>query len=207
MITDLTILSGPASASPINTISLTLAQDVNTATITPSSGNGVTIPAATSGPSGLAGLLDSTRAGIIDALPTNVGDYNSLTNLPTLGWNPNFVIDGGGLAITTGVKYYFVIGVPITITGWALLANTSGSIAIDIWKAPSSLFPPTVANSIVAGVPPSLTSQQINFGGDIGGVPMTWSTKILNVNDIIALNVNSVSGISRLTLYLNGTHS
>ena len=60
------------------------------------------------------------------------------------------VIDGGGSTITTGVKGDVNCDFAFTIVQWALLADQSGSIVIDIWKDTYANYPPTVADTITA---------------------------------------------------------
>ena len=57
----------------------------------------------------------------------------------------NFIIDGGGSAITTGIKGFIEIPFAMTIEGWTILGDQSGSIVVDIWKDSSrpSLTPTT----------------------------------------------------------------
>jgi hypothetical protein len=69
-----------------------------------------------------------------------------------------FIIDGGGSVITTGVKGDLQIPFNCTITAWTLMADQSGSIVIAIWKDTLANYPPTSADSIVASAPPTLTS-------------------------------------------------
>src|SRR5690606_30337786 len=58
------------------------------------------------------------------------------------------IIDGGGSAITTGVKADIPIEFDATITGWTLVADQAGTIQIDLWKDTLANFPPTDADSI-----------------------------------------------------------
>jgi hypothetical protein len=203
MITSLSVLTVPGATSPTNATNLSLTQTSTAATIASSTGTGVTISAATSGAEGLAGLLDNARATIIDSLAAvaSSGDYSSLSGLPSLGWFANFIIDGGGSVISTGVKGFLQVGLPVTLSNWALIADQSGSIGIDIWKTPSPGIP-TVANSIVAGAGPALASQQYGTGSTF-----SWGTSAIAFNDVLAFNVNSASTVTRVTIFLLGEHT
>src|SRR5690606_9777362 len=66
------------------------------------------------------------------------------------------IIDGGGSAITTGVKADIPIEFDATITGWTLVADQAGTIQIDLWKDTLANFPPTDADSITGAAPPAL---------------------------------------------------
>lgn len=108
-------------------------------------------------------------------------------------------IDGGGSAITTGVK----LDIPFpdfaaTITGWELVADQSGSIVLDLWKDTYANYPPTVADTITASAKPTLSSAIKNVAD---GVP-TWTRKI-NQGETIRVNVDSVSTVTRVTLGLS----
>jgi hypothetical protein len=110
-----------------------------------------------------------------------------------------FVIDGGGSAITAGVKGDLEIPFPCTITRWTLVGDTTGSISIDIWKDSYQNFPPTNADSIIesGNVIPYITSDVKNQSSTL----TNWTTTI-NTNDILRFNVDSCSSISRCTLSL-----
>lgn len=103
-------------------------------------------------------------------------------------------IDGGGSAITTGVKGYMVLGFTGTIVGWDIVANASGSIVIDVWKAAANTIP-TVANTIAGTEKPTLSSQQINSDTALS----TWTTSV-NKGEVIGFNVDSVATVTRVTL-------
>ena len=111
-------------------------------------------------------------------------------------------IDGGGSAITTGVKGYVQVPYSGTITGWTLLADVSGSIVIDVWKDIYANFPPLVGDSIAGSEKPTLSSQQINEDNTLS----TWTTSV-SAGDIIAFNVDSASTLTRVNLAINITKS
>lgn len=84
-----------------------------------------------------------------------------------------------------------------TITQWALMADQSGSIVLDIWKAPLASFPPTAANVITASAKPTLSSANHNSSTTLTG----WTTAIA-AGDVLRFNVNSVATVTRVTLAL-----
>jgi len=107
----------------------------------------------------------------------------------------NIYCENNGL-ISVGLKTnYIVMPYAATIKSWRLIGNISGSIVIDIWKAANSI--PTLANSITGTEKPTLSSQQINQDTNL----TTWTTS-LSVGDVIAFNVDSVSGLGAVTLVL-----
>jgi hypothetical protein len=60
-----------------------------------------------------------------------------------------YVIDGGGSVITTGSKGFIEVPFACMITSFAALADTTGSISIDIKKCTYAAFPTTA--SIISG--------------------------------------------------------
>jgi hypothetical protein len=107
------------------------------------------------------------------------------------------VIDGAGSAITTGVKGYLRVPYACTIQSAELVADQSGSIAIDIWRDTYANFPPTVADSIVASAKPTLSSAQKSQNTSLTG----WTTT-LTEGQYLAFNVDSASTVTRVALTL-----
>jgi len=62
----------------------------------------------------------------------------------------NIMFDGGGVALTTGVKAMIEVPFPLKITSGKLfsLDGTSGSIQISLWKDTYANFPPTSSDNI-----------------------------------------------------------
>jgi len=114
----------------------------------------------------------------------------------------NFVIDGGGSAITTGVKGDLVIDYACTINSATLLADQSGSIVIDIWKDSYANFPPTVADTITAAAKPTLSGAQKSQDTTLTG----WTTSIA-AGETLRFNVDSVATVQRVTLSLKVTRT
>lgn len=104
-------------------------------------------------------------------------------------------IDGGGSAISTGVKGYVSIPFSGTITQWDILADQSGSIVVDVWKDTYANFPPTVADTIAGSEKPTLSTAQKNQDTNL----TTWTTTV-TAGDIIGFNVDSASTVTRVTL-------
>lgn len=107
-------------------------------------------------------------------------------------------IDGGGSAITTGEK----LDVPFhefgaRITGWTLVADTSGSIVIDLWKDSYGNYPPTDADTITGGDEPELSSATKNTADSVP----TWNT-VIQKGETLRVNVDSASTVTRVTLAL-----
>lgn len=111
-----------------------------------------------------------------------------------------FIIDGGGTAITTGIKGDMEIPFGATIDSYTALADQSGSIVVDIWKDTYANFPPTDADSITASAPVTISTAVKAQDATLTG----WTTAI-TAGDILRFNVDSVTDIERLTISLNIT--
>ena len=120
----------------------------------------------------------------IAQLPTSVGKG-------TIG----IVLDGGGSAITTGVKGEIQIPYACTITEWTILLDQSGSIVIDIWKDTYANYPPTVADTITGSAKPTVTTATKNTSTTLTG----WTTSV-TAGDTIRFNVDSITTATRATL-------
>lgn len=105
-----------------------------------------------------------------------------------------FVISGGGSAITTGVKGYLYIPWALNIVAWRMIADQSGSIAVDILRA--NLAVPS-ASIVGGGTKPNLTSQQIAASN-----PSGWTATTFAASDFIGFNVTSATTVTQVTAIL-----
>jgi hypothetical protein len=112
----------------------------------------------------------------------------------------NFLIDGGGSAITTGVKGYIEIPFACTINQQTTLVDQTGSIVIDIWKDTYANYPPLVADTITAAAKPTISSGVKDQDSTLTG----WTTSIA-AGDILAFNVDSASTVTQCTISLQVT--
>jgi len=83
-----------------------------------------------------------------------------------------------------------------TIDSWRIIANASGSIVVDVWKAAAPTIP-TVANTITGSALPTLSTQQTAASSTLTG----WTTSVA-ANDIIGFNVNSATTVSWVILQI-----
>lgn len=109
-------------------------------------------------------------------------------------------IDGGGSAITTGVKGFVTVPYTGTITQWTLLADQSGSCVIDVWKDTYANYPPTVADTIAGSEKPTLSAATKNQDTNL----TTWTTAV-TAGDVIGFNVDSAATVTRVTLVIEMT--
>lgn len=108
-----------------------------------------------------------------------------------------FIIDGGSSTITTGVKGDIMIPFNCTVQSWDIVADTSGSIVVDVWKDTYANFPPTVAGTVTGSEKPTLSSAQKNQDLSLSG----WTTSFTR-GDWLRYNVDSASGVSRVTVVI-----
>jgi hypothetical protein len=106
----------------------------------------------------------------------------------------SLVIDGGGSAITTGIKADVVMPA-CTIEEVRLLADQSGSIKVDLWKDSYANFPPTDADTITSSTPPTITTATKSTDSTL----TSWTTSVSD-GDILRINVDSCTTITRCTV-------
>ena len=111
-----------------------------------------------------------------------------------------YVIDGGGSAITTGEKGHIEIPFDCTIKAVRALADQSGSIVVDLWAEAYSGFPPANANSITASAPVTISTDTDSEDTTLTG----WTTSLTR-GQILAFNVDSAATIERVTISLSLT--
>ena len=111
-----------------------------------------------------------------------------------------FLIDGGGAAITTGLKGSIAVPFACTIVSWTLMADTAGSLTLDIWKASFADYPPSASQSITGSSRPAIVSGVKAASSTLTG----WTTAIA-AGDILAFNVDAASTIARVSLGLTVT--
>lgn len=109
-------------------------------------------------------------------------------------------VDGGGSAITTGVKGDIQIPYAGTITEWTILCDQSGSITLDLWKDSYANYPPTVADTITAAAKPLVSAATKGNSSTLTG----WTTSV-TAGDTVRFNVDSAATVTRCTLqvYMN----
>jgi len=128
---------------------------------------------------------------------TNFDEGNMLAGSDIVRSSIEFIIDGGGSVITTGVSGDIEVPFNCTIKRVTLLADTSGSIVVDIWKDTYVNYPPTVVDSITAAAIPTITTAVKSQDTTLTG----WTTA-LTAGDILRYNVNSATTITRCTISL-----
>jgi len=113
-----------------------------------------------------------------------------------------FILDGGGSALPTGVYGYLEVPFAATINQVTLLADISGNVTVDIWKTTYSSFAPgthpVVGDSITASAVPAMSSASKYQDATLTG----WTTS-LTAGDILAFDVKvAASNATRITCSL-----
>lgn len=148
-------------------------------------------------------LLKDSLIGQVYTLPSQTSNSGKalITNGTTASWTAlddsyQIALDGGGATITTGAKGFYVAPFAMTITGWTMVADQSGSITIDVWKDTYANHPPVDADSIVTPAISSATKAQ--------GSSLSISVA---KGDILRFNVDSATSIQMVTLALTGVRA
>ncbi len=109
-----------------------------------------------------------------------------------------FIMDGGGVVLTTGVKGDLEIGFDCQITRATLLADQTGSIVVDVWADVFGNYPPTALDSITAAAKPTIVAATKSQDSVLTG----WTT-LIPAGTTLRFNVDSVTTIQRVTLSLD----
>jgi hypothetical protein len=104
----------------------------------------------------------------------------------------SFIIDGGGVAITSGIKADIHIPFNCKLTQATLLADQSGAIAVDVWIDSYENFPPTDADSQTT---PTIAASGIKFQSDPLDIDIA-------ANSTVRFNVDSCDTITRCLVAL-----
>lgn len=143
-----------------------------------------------------AGKVDGTA--LVDLADTPYGDSGDiLPNKNTVGGAIEVVFDNSGTEIEDGTHVEVLVPKAITITGAYAFADVSGSIEVDIWKDTIANYPPTVADTIVASAPVTITTDT-----DSTDTTLTdWTTSVAALS-VLKFYVNSCTTITKCTIVL-----
>lgn len=155
--------------------------------------------------SGTASLLASYVTGSYSWQPLLPGSNVALTpsngsitisaSMPvTHGIGYSF--DGGGSALTSGLKKYVTVPFGCTITGWNIAVDT-GTATVDIWKIATGTAIPTITNTITASAVPAIST-----GTAIHSATLTGWTTTVTANDIFGFNLSAVSSATYVNIML-----
>jgi hypothetical protein len=137
----------------------------------------------------LNNVTDLTMSGQL----SNGTDSTDIDNL--LKGSIGFIIDGGDLEITAGIKGEITVPYDCTIKNVTLLADQTGSIVVDINQGNFASFP--TLSSITAGATPTLSSAQKVLDSTLTG----WTVD-LSEGDILQFEVDSATTIERCSVIM-----
>jgi hypothetical protein len=98
--------------------------------------------------------------------------------------------------LTTGAKAEQTVPYACTITANTMVADQSGSVALDIKKSSFAGFPGSLT-SIVASAPPTITTAQKSTDATLTG----WTTAV-GAGDVLQWSVSSATTITRVNCTL-----
>lgn len=197
----LTVVSGAPTGLGWTEVSGSGSGDVSTDTIWEAKGDlavGTGVDTATI-------LGTGTEGQVLTVVPANESGLGWVTPSGSSGYSDGKLeigIDGHGSVITTGVVTDFIVPYAMVVSDWTLLADVSGSIQIDLWKDTYGSYPPTDADSITGTDVPKLISNTKDTSSSLTG----WTTSFAK-DDIIRVNVDSVSAITRVVLSISYNRS
>lgn len=170
---------------------------------------GTTGPTGVTGPSGFTGQQGIQGVTGPAGGPTGTQGATGPTGFtgntgPSQVFGVQFIIDGGGSAIATGVKGYLHFDFACVISEVTMLADQSGSIVVDIWKSAYSAFAPGT-HPVVGDTITGASVPTISAGVKYQDSTLTGWTTAVSADDVIAFNVNSATTITRVTVDLKVT--
>ena len=116
--------------------------------------------------------------------------------------NIEYIFDGCGSAIGSGVGGYVEVGFDCTITAARMLPDQSTTTVVDIWKDTYANYPPTDADSITSSTPPTITAAIKSED-----LALTSWTTLISSGDILGFNVDSNNNAKKLTVSLTVTRT
>jgi len=151
---------------------------------------GVTGAAGVAGAAGVTGLRGLTGVqGFTGVDGKDIGVTGTI----------NVIIDGGGSAITTGVKADIRLPFGVKVESWNLVAKETGSILLGVWRDTYANFPPTSTKALHSGATgPTLAGAVKNTAATTA-----WGQPTGAGGEYIRVNVDSVATVQQVSLALN----
>jgi hypothetical protein len=113
-----------------------------------------------------------------------------------------FVFDGGGEALEAGAGASVVLPYGFTAQAWTLIADQAGDVVLDVWVDTLANHPPTNADSVASGHEPAIVNGTSATGNMTGWASAVWAN-----GSVVTVNVDSCTGIQKLTLTISGVES
>lgn len=101
-----------------------------------------------------------------------------------------------GVVVAVGTKGYLRVPFDCTITGWTVIADTSTTAVLDVWKIAAGTALPSA--SIAGSAKPTLTADDVVNSTTLTG----WTTSV-TAGDLIGWEVESNDNAHQLTLQVN----
>jgi hypothetical protein len=144
--------------------------------------------------SAAAAIADSKLASITTASKVNASSITGLVG------NINFIIDGGGSPITTGIKGDLELPFACKLSGITMLANASCVATVDIFRDTYANYPPTAVDSIINA---SLASLPTVTGIKYQDTSLTgWANVSLVAGDVLRYTVIANDNATSLNVAL-----
>lgn len=115
-------------------------------------------------------------------------------------FSKQITLDGQGSVLGAGTNFLVRFNSSMTVRGWALLSEQSGSVQLDIRKCTYAQYDagathPVSGDSIVASAPPQITSAVKNQDTTLTG----WTTGVVS-NDLWQITITSATSIKKAYL-------
>lgn len=138
-------------------------------------------------------IVSATQAWVNAAIAAAIGAADDTIR------NVNF--DGGGFALTTGLKAGTLV-IPFTgvIGSVTMYSDISTTTVIDIWNDTYGNFPPTIADTITAAAKPTITAGIKSVDSTLTG----WTTAV-TAGDVLYFNIDSNDNATWVALALELT--
>ncbi|MCK5603893.1 hypothetical protein KAR91_18545 [Candidatus Pacearchaeota archaeon] len=133
-------------------------------------------------------LYDMDQNVLTTSSPTWAGLTVGSNVLPTEEILFQAILQGGGVAITTGTKSYTQVPNDCIITKWVVFSKSSGSITCDVWKDVKANYPPTNADSISGTEKIIISSGTYNDDTSLTSMITDW-----NKDDWVAIEAETVN--------------
>jgi hypothetical protein len=128
--------------------------------------------------------------------PKAGGSWPAGTSMVAGPYGPiKVTFDGQGADLTVGAEVLLIVPYTATIDAAYMAATTSGSVVVDVWAITLASSPPTVANTITAAAPLTISSNTYSQDLTLTG----WSPSLTAVT-VMIFSVVSCSGINKLQI-------
>lgn len=111
--------------------------------------------------------------------------------------------DGGGAALVPGTVCYTRLPYGFTASKWSIIADQAGSLVLDVWVDSYANGLPTNADTVTNGHEPALTASATGEDADLAD----WSDVAWASGQIVAINIDSCTTITRATLVIEGVET